>query len=207
MSTRSINLQFTPYPEQREVLESPARFRVVAAGRRSGKTLMAAAEMVRKALTSDRDDWHGYWVGAEHHHATTAYDLVTKALPDELIARKNKSPPRTIELIGGETFEFHTAQGGALVSVGLDYVVCDEAGKNFPETAWTQELRPALSDREGHAMFISTPDGRDWFHKAYERGQSGDDPEWASWRWATYANPHVPDGEVDAAKTDMPELR
>jgi hypothetical protein len=54
-------------------------------------------------------------------------------------------------------------------------------------------------------MFISTPDGRDWFHKAYERGQSGDDPEWASWRWSTYANPHVPDDEVDAAQKDMPE--
>jgi hypothetical protein len=205
MSTRSVNLAFDPYPEQREVLESDARFRVVAAGRRSGKTLMAAAETVRRAVTSDADDWRGYWVGAEHHHADTAFNLVDKALPDDLVARRKMSPPRLIELIGGEIIEFHTAGGGALVSIGLDWAVCDEAGKEFPETTWTQELRPALSDREGEAMFISTPDGRGWFFDRYNRGQSPDYPEWQSWRWPAYANPHVADSEIDSAKDDIPE--
>ena len=210
MSTRNQTasggptLQFTPYDEQRDVLESDVRFRVVAAGRRSGKTLMAAVETVRRALEGG-SNWRGYWVGAEHRHADTAFRTIDAALPDRLVARRNQSPPRTIELVSGATIEFHTAGGGALVSIGLDWAVCDEAGKNFPERSWTQELRPALSDRQGSAMFISTPDGRGWFHDRYERGQTDDYPDWASWRWPTYANPYVPDDEIDSAKANVPD--
>ena len=211
MSTRNTagaaggpDLAFTPYDEQRAVLESDARFRVVAAGRRSGKTLMAGYETVRRALNGD-PGWRGYWVGAEHKHADTAFRLIDNALPDELVVRRKMSPPRLIELPGDRVIEFHTAGGGALVSIGLDWVVCDEAGKDFPERSWTQELRPALSDRQGGAMFISTPDGRGWFHARYERGQSTDHDEWASWSWPTYRNPHVPDDEVDSARAGVPE--
>lgn len=205
-STRKPKLEFTPYAEQAEVLQSDARFRVVAAGRRSGKTIMAAVETVRRAVNGPQD-WHGYWVGAEHRHADTAYTLVDKALPDALVKRRNQSPPRTIELVDevGGTIEFHTAGGGALVSIGLDWAVCDEAGKSFPERSWTEELRPALSDRQGSAMFISTPGGRGWFYRRYERGQSEDYPEWKSWRWPTYRNPHVEDSEIDSAREELPQ--
>ena len=205
MSTRNdTRLKFEPYAEQREVLESGARFRVVAAGRRSGKTLMAGFETVRRALESD-GDWHGYWVGAEHRHADTGFQLIDNAVPDALTNERKMSPPRTIEFTNGARVEFHTAGGGALVSIGLDWVVCDEAGKSFPERSWTQELRPALSDRNGEAMFISTPDGRGWFHDRYQRGQTDDYPAWASWSWPTYANPHVDDSEVDDAKDGVPD--
>ena len=211
MSTRSgpagsagPELAFDPYAEQADVLRSDARFKVVAAGRRSGKTLMAAYETVRRAIDAD-PGWRGYWVGAEHKHSDTAFRLIDSALPDALVERRKMSPPRLIELPGDRTLEFHTAGGGALVSIGLDWVVCDEAGKDFPERSWTQELRPALSDRQGDAMFISTPDGRGWFHARYERGQSEDHDEWASWSWPTYRNPHVPDEEVDSARAGVPE--
>jgi len=204
MSTRNITLNFSPYPEQREVLESPARFRAVAAGRRSGKTLMAAAETVRRALEGE-PGWRGYWVGAEHHHAKTAYELIDNVLPDEVVERRNRSPPRTIDLVDDRTIEFHTAGGGALVSIGLDWAVCDEAAKEFPERSWVQELRPALSDRNGAAMFISTPDGRGWFHERWQRGQSDEYDSWRSWRWSSYANPHVADSEIDDAREDTPD--
>jgi len=204
MSIRKVNLQFTPYDEQQAVLESPARFRVVAAGRRSGKTIMAAVETVRRAVNAG-ESWRGYWVGAEHHHAQTAYELIDNALPDRLVGRRNRSPPRTIELTTGARIEFHTAGGGALVSVGLDWAVCDEAAKDFPERSWTQELRPALSDRDGEAMFISTPDGREWFFDRHQRGQSPDYPAWASWQWSAYRNPHVADSEIDDARGDLPD--
>jgi hypothetical protein len=200
----SVSLSFDPYPQQAQVLNSDARYRVVAAGRRSGKTLMAAVETVRRALESD-GDWTGYWVGAEHQHAQTAYRLISDALPEDVVEARNKSPPRTIELYNGATIEFHTSGGGALVSIGLDWVVCDEADKDFPEESWTQELRPALSDRGGDAMFISTPGRRGWFHDWYQRGQSEDYDSVASWQWSTYRNPHVPDSEVDAAREDIPD--
>ena len=204
MSIREINLNFSPYDEQQQVLKSDARFRVVAAGRRSGKTLMAAFETARRALNAE-GSWRGYWVGAEYHHCQTAFDILDSVLSDSVVDRKKHSPPREIELFNGATIEFHTASGGALVSMGLDWVVCDEAAKDFPERSWTQELRPALSDRAGEAMFISTPDGRGWFYDRFEHGRDESKPEWDSWCWSTYQNPHVPDGEIDSARGTMPD--
>jgi len=200
----TLNDNFEPHDEQRAVHKSDARFRVVAAGRRSGKTILAAVATVRRALEGN-ENWNGYWVGAEHHHSLTAFNLIDAALPERLVTRRKESPPRVIELNDGPEISFHTAGGGALVSEGLDWTVCDEAAKDFPERTWTQELRPALSDRNGAAMFISTPDGRGWFHGRWQRGQSPDYPEWQSWRWPSYSNPHVDDSEIDTAREDIPD--
>ena len=73
------------------------------------------------------------------------------------------------------------------------------------KSVWQEDLRAALSDKLGNAVFISTPNGRDYFWDLYKRGQDPDWPEWASWQYSTYANPYVPDSEVDAAKDELPE--
>lgn len=191
------------YPEQQAVLQSDARFRVVAAGRRTGKTTLAGFETARRMATAG-PDWLGYWIAPTHDIADTGFRLLDNALPDGVVANRKLSPPREIELVHGPRLGFRTVSGGANVSVGLDWVVIDEAAKDIPERTWTQELRPTLSDRDGDALFISTPDGKGWFHDWYQRGQSEDHPTIASWRWATYANPHIPDSEVDAAKEELP---
>jgi hypothetical protein len=165
---------------------------------------MAVFATLARALEAG-GGWRGYWVGAEHHHALTAFNLVDATLPESVVARRKESPPRVIEHVDGWELEFHSAGGGSLVSVGLNWAVCDEAAKDFPKRTWTQELRPALSDQDGEAMFISTPDGRGWFHERYQRGDSPDYPEWASFRWPSYDNPAVADSEINAAKDDIPD--
>jgi len=52
---------------------------------------------------------------------------------------------------------------------------------------------------------IGTPKGRNWFHRWFQRGQSADHDDVASWQAPTYQNPHVPDSEIDDAREDMPE--
>lgn len=204
MSIREINLEFSPYEQQREVLDSDRRFRVACAGRRSGKTLLAVFETVSRAVEAS-SGWRGYWVGAEYSHAQTAFGVVDKVVPDRLTASRKRSPPFKIEFYNGAVLEFHSAGGGALVSIGLDWVVCDEAGKSFAKESWTQELRPALSDRGGEAMFISTPDGRGWFRKRWNYGQDAGRDDWESWRWTTWDNPYVPDEEIEKARETMPD--
>ena len=49
----------------------------------------------------------------------------------------------------------------ALRGVGLDGVVLDEAAF-MKEEAWVNGIRPALSDRQGWAMFLTTPCGMNW---------------------------------------------
>jgi hypothetical protein len=204
MPGQRVELDFRPYDKQRAVLESDARFRVVAAGRRSGKTMLAGFETVRRALQSD-GNFHAWWVTPGHSISETGFTMIDNALPDPVVSKRKSSPPFRHEFTNGARLDYRTTDGDANVSVGLDWAVFDEAGKGIPERAWTQEIRPTLSDTDGDAMFISTPDGRGLFHEVWQRGQSDDYPAWQSWRWSTYANPHVPDGEVDAARDDIPD--
>lgn len=83
-------------------------------------------------------------------------------------------------------------------------MVYDEAALGR-EDSWTEELRPALSDRRGWALFLSTPRGRNnWFHRLWLRGQDDASGAWQSWRFPTSANPHIPPDEVDAARGLLP---
>jgi phage terminase large subunit-like protein len=71
--------------------------------------------------------------------------------------------------------------------------------------SWTEAIRPALSDRLGHALFISTPKGRNWFWEIYQSGLRGEEG-WQSWQFPTVSNPYIDPREIDAAKRDLPEL-
>jgi len=85
---------------------------------------------------------------------------------------------------------------------GLDFVVLDECAYMKAE-AWTEALRPALSDRQGGALFISTPRGLNWFHALWLRGQDPTQSEWCSWRFKTSDNPFISPEEIEAARGDL----
>jgi len=204
MSDIYPGIGFTPYDKQRAVAESDARFRIVAAGRRSGKTTLAAAETTSRALRGG-PDWHGAWVTPGHQISETGFTLIDNAVDDVALEKSKSSAPFRHVFANGARLDYLTVDGDANVSYGFDWVCLDEAAKGIPTDAWTQELRPTLSDTNGEAMMISTPDGRGLFHDMWQRGQSDDYPDIASWRWSTYANPYVDDDEVDAARDEIPD--
>jgi hypothetical protein len=83
--------------------------------------------------------------------------------------------------------------------------IVDEAAKvRKLREAWTESVRPTLSDLEGDAYFFSTPKGLNYFHELYNFGVRGE-PDWQSFQFSTYANPYIKRSEVDAAKRDLPE--
>lgn len=201
-----IQLDFTPHEGgQREVVESDARHRVVACGRRWGKTILAANEAQRYCLTNP--DTLVWWVAPTYKEAKVGFEMADDVIPREFapVDNRNRSPPQSIEFVNGSRIEFRSAdRKGGLVGVGLDLLVLDEAAK-VPERSWKKELRPTLIDTEGDMIAISTPEGRDWFYEWYERGQNEDDEVVESWRHSTYENPHVSDAEIDAMREEMPE--
>ena len=70
------------------------------------------------------------------------------------------------------------------------------------EDAWTEALRPALADRKGGALFISTPKGHNWFWHLWHGADAAD---WKAWRFTSYDNPFIDNAEIDAAKAQLPE--
>jgi hypothetical protein len=70
------------------------------------------------------------------------------------------------------------------------------------EEAWLEALRPALADRQGRALFISTPKGHNWFWRLWQRGIESD--EYKSWQFPTETNPYIPPAEIEAARSSLP---
>lgn len=84
-----------------------------------------------------------------------------------------------------------------LVGEALDGVIMSEAAKHKKET-WEKYIRPALADRRGFADFPTTPEGFNWYYDLWMLGQDKTLPEYASWRFPSWANSAIyPGGEQD----------
>lgn len=101
--------------------------------------------------------------------------------------------------LGGGFIQLKSADNpDSLRSEGLDRVIVDEAAF-CPEVAWTESLRPALTDRRGDAVLGSTPNGRNWFFRMW----AGTAQNRRSWRFPTVDNPHIDPQEVADAKEEL----
>jgi len=189
------------HPLQRTIVACSSRFRVVVCGRRWGKT-RAGAYLALREVVRGRRVW---WVAPVYSQAMLAWRLLRPLfaqLPNVLIAEST----RCIRLGRGELWIKSADNPDTLRGEGLDGVVIDEADYTS-EVTWTQSLRPALADRKGWALFISTPhEIGGWFQKLYERGQSREDAQWASWQYPSWTNPFLDPAEIDQARADMSEL-
>lgn len=200
MSQRQIlRIDVSPHPQQAEVHEHPARYKVLACGRRWGKTRQGVNECLDVAVRGGR----AWWVAPSYKMSEVGWRPL-RQMGARIGATVRLGDRQILLPSGGEVAVRSADDPDSLRGEGLDFVVIDECAF-VAERAWTEVLRPALSDRLGRAMFISTPKGRNWFWRLWQRGQSGDDPEWASWRFPTEGNPYILASEVEAARRESPE--
>ena len=199
MAETEIN--FPPLHErQKEVAESGARFKVCAAGRRFGKSRLGSALCVSEGLKGGR----AWWVAPSYPVAMVGWRMIKK-LSQRIPGVKIKQGDYMVEFpLGGEVRVRSADNPNSLRGEGLDLVVLDECAFMKEET-WNEAIRPALSDRLGKAVFISTPKGRNWFWHLYQHGINGEEG-WRSWQLPTSSNPFIQASEIEAAKRDLPEM-
>lgn len=184
---------------QRVVWDSEARFKVVTAGRRFGKTRLGSLMCITVALHGGR----AWWVAPSYPVASVGWRLI-RQLAIQLDGVEVRHVDRLVTMPGGGTVQVRSADNpDSLRGEGLNLVVLDECAFT-KEAAWAEALRPALSDRQGRALFISTPKGRNFFWRLWQRGQMGEDG-WQSWRFPTSDNPYIPSGEIEAARRGLPD--
>ena len=146
------------HKSQRRVVASDARFKVLACGRRWGKTRLGSALCLESALHGGR----AWWVAPSYKMAAVGWRLIHE-LGIQIPGAEIRKVDRMVVLPTAGTIQVRSADDpDSLRGEGLDLVVPDECGF-MKEDAWTHALRPALSDRQGKAVFISTPKGRNWF--------------------------------------------
>lgn len=191
---------YTPHEGQKVLHRSTARFRVATCGRRWGKTYACANEIAKFAW--EHPGAVTWWVAPTYRQTMTAYRLITRHFWGAI--EKASPSYMRIEWKSGSVTEFRSTDNfDALRGEGLDFLVLDEAAM-VPREAWEAALRPTLSDRNGRAIIVSTPKGRNWFYHVWARGQDPAFPEWESFRFPTSANPHIPPEEIEEARATLP---
>jgi phage FluMu gp28-like protein len=127
-----------------------------------------------------------------------------KGIANQIHGAIVRESERKAELPGGGWFQVRSAdQPDSLRGEGLNRVVMDECAF-IAEAAWSEAIRPALSDRKGDALFISTPKGHNWFWRHWTKGEAGE-PGWQSWRFPSLSNPFLDPAEIESARSDLPE--
>jgi hypothetical protein len=186
---------------QKSICDSDKRFRVAVTGRRFGKTHVAMRELARfGAVKQNSLVWY---VAPSYRMAKgIVWDQLKGRLKDLRWVEQTNEAELTMRLKNGSKICLKGADSpDSLRGVGLDFLVMDEFQDTDPR-AWTEILRPTLSDKHGNALFLGTPRGVGSFsHEMYSMAQTTDD--WDSFSYKTIDGQQVPASEIEAAKRDM----
>jgi len=200
MPTVTIELP-RPHTNQREALASNARFRTLACGRRFGKSTLALIECTERSLKGERI----WYCTPTVELARKMYNKL-KSILGHWPSVKTNDTYREIELPQTRGYIQFVTLGANdnLRGEGLNFIVVDEAA--FVDgDIYKRVLRPMLIDKQGDALFISSPNGFNWFYEMYMLGQS-DNADYASWRYSSYDNPMIAASEIDTERATAPDI-
>jgi len=118
------------------------------------------------------------------------------------VVKRHYSSQMYLELVNGSIVEVKSADHpDSLQGEGLDWLIFDECA-SCKALVWEQFLRPTLTDREGIALFITTPKCYNWVYDIYQRGAT-DDGTWGVHRSPSSENPTLSKGDLAQAKTEL----
>jgi predicted phage terminase large subunit-like protein len=195
------DLNFQLLPWQQEVFADKTRFKVVAAGRRCGKSRLAATALIIEALRCPAGSAVLYVAPTNGQARQIIWDVLLE-IGREVIQNSHINNMDITTINGAKIYVRGADRPDTLRGVSLTYAVLDEVADIKPE-AWEQVIRASLSDKKGRALFIGTPKGRNWFFDIFKLGQSDDDHDWKSWHFTTKDNPLIDPSEIEAAKKSM----
>lgn len=190
---------------------SPHRFNTVPAGRRSGKTERAKRKLIIKSLQASTSWVPRFFAAAPtRDQAKRIYWDDLKALvPKKFLSGRPSESDLKIKLINGaEIWVLGMDKPERIEGQPWDGGVLDEYG-NMKEKAWSENVRPALSDRMGWCDLIGVPEGRNHYYDVDLRARAmmselGSESEWGSFSWPS--SDILPISEIEAAKRDLDEL-
>lgn len=193
-----LNVELLPW--QQEVYSDTTRFKVVAAGRRTGKSRLAAWLLIINALQTEKGQV--FYVAPTQGQARDIMWQTLLELGHPVIAGSHINNLQ-LKLVNGATISLKGAdRPETMRGVSLKFLVMDEYADMKPDV-WEQILRPALADQKGSALFIGTPMGRNHFYELYKYAELGDDPTYKGWHFTSYDNPLLDAAEIDMAKKSM----
>ncbi len=187
--------QFVPLHMRKE------RWGVAVAHRRAGKTVACINDLLDGTLRCTKPDPRFAYIAPLYTQAKdVAWGYVKRyglTIPG---ARENESELR-LDLPGGRRMRLYGADNYDRLRGGyLDGVILDEYADMDPR-AWSEVIRPMLADRQGWALFIGTPKGKNAFWDVWDR--AGTEPNWFRTMLKASETGLLPQEELDDARRVM----
>ena len=199
----TTTLDYSPYDYQVECHQSTERFRVLVGGRRVGKSKLAMQETLKVCLSQPGSLC--WWVAPTYKDAREIGWEEFESYAEQLkpaIESIHHSLLR-VRFVNGSTIYFKGSDKfDSLRGRGLNFCVIDEAAFCHEDT-WKKAIRPALSDKQGRALFTSTPNGRNWYWEQYNYAKRPDIVHWKAWHWPTWKNPLITQEDLDEAQREL----
>lgn len=204
----AATIAYSPHIHQARVHASLANTRVVVAGRQSGKTVCAVAELAEWAMSAparwpDEAEPQFWWTTASYKTKGKAWRDLEKHLPKAIVLRSSEREAEIV-LRNGSKISMRSADApGSLVSERLHGLVADECGQ-YPPHIYSQLLGPMLATTGGPTILMGTPRGHNWFYEAYQnkaKGVTG----WESFHWRTADSPFVSPTWLAERRIETPE--
>jgi phage terminase large subunit len=200
-AVQQVIIPYKPRPQFLPVHNRTQRWAAIVAHRRLGKTVGEVNDLIKGALTCEHPDPRFAYIAPTYSQAKdVAWEYLKKyglavpgAVPHETELRVDFPNGGRVRLYGSDNFD-------RIRGVYLDGVVFDEYGDQDPR-AWTEVVRPALSDRKGWATFIGTPKGDNHFRELWDMAR--ENPEWYTLMLKASQTGILDDQELASARSMM----
>lgn len=180
-----------------DILQSTVKYKVIAAGRRFGKTQLIVPHIYKHLSKT----FHNIRTGDKLNHSIGYYAPTYKQAEEIFWQRAVEGLKEYIKKVNGTLLRITFLNGGTLQLFGTEVnpdtlrgsyrtlVIRDEAAHQ-PDDVYTTILSPMLADVQGELLDISTPNGFNLFHDHFQIGQSGD-KDWKSWQYESHEGGYI----------------
>lgn len=193
---RRFRIDFTLTPSQQEIENCAKRFTFVRAGRKAGKTKYSEWKALKWLSPPNAVHWH---IAPTYKQARLiSWDAYKRLIPSDALYKKPNDSDLSLQLKNGAQLflmgsdEENSLRGPAPTSVTFEEAAYHKAG------VWSKIIRPALTVHRAPALFISSPNGFNWFKDLED--EALDDPEWAVFHKTIYDNPYISPDEIESIK-------
>lgn len=201
VATQTVELGYQARPAFRTLHTRKERFGCVVAHRRAGKTVAAIMDLIDAALRCTKPNPRFAYLAPYYAQAKDVVWSYVKQYVSPIPGVTINEGELRADFPNGARLRLYGADNyDRLRGIYLDGVVLDEFADQPPQ-AWREVIRPALADRQGWALFIGTPKGRNAFYDVYQSATKS--PDWFDLKLRASETNLIPDAELAALRADM----
>lgn len=200
-----------PHVGQEILHRNTSRFRVSVWGRRAGKSFGGATDITPNLFSKHTDGFPqigwivapNYELGEREFRVLWHHMILKLGVPMEFKYNTKASGSMSFKTEWGAEVHVKSAEkpDKSLLGEGLSWCILAEAAR-LDRSIWDQYIEPSLADRNGSALFTTTPQGINWIYVMYLRGQSPDHPNWSSFQFPSWVNTYRFPGGLQFVNTE-----